>query len=190
MWRTIVFILALAGLVGALWLVAADSRGESRAEVKVMEGTKAPDFKAPSSGGREVSLADYRGKVVVLYFYPKDDTPGCTYEARSFRDASDEFARLGVVVIGVSRDSVESHDKFVSKYDLGFALVSDGDGSVMDAYGVWKERSIFGRSALGVSRSTFVIDGGGVVRKVWRDVSVKGHTDEVLGFIKANLVKG
>jgi peroxiredoxin Q/BCP len=125
---------------------------------------------------------------VVLYFYPKDDTPGCTKEACAFRDAESEMKKLGVVVLGISKDDMKSHEKFGQKYNLNFPLLSDPEGKIIAAYGAWKENSIFGRTALGVNRSTFVIDREGIVRKVWRNVSVKGHSKAVLEFIEKNLV--
>jgi peroxiredoxin Q/BCP len=149
------------------------------------EGMKAPEFKASATDGKTYSLADFKGKVVVLYFYPKDDTPGCTKEACSFRDSEAELKRLGVVVLGLSKDSVESHKKFTEKYNLNFPLLSDPDGKIIEAYGCFKEKSMFGKTALGIERSTFVIDKGGVVRKIWRGVKVDGHSEEVLAAVKA-----
>jgi len=158
--------------------------GAAVAEGGPVEGQPAPDFTAPGPGGRPVALSDYRGKVVVLYFYPKDDTPGCTIEAKSFRDAAAEFQALGAVVLGVSRDGLESHGKFAKKYDLAFPLVADEDGKVHDLYDAWKH-NMFGHTVLGVDRSTFVIDREGIVRKVWRGVSPSAHVDEVLAFVRS-----
>ena len=164
-------------------------RGSEReghmAERSLKEGMKAPDFRAKSSDGGQISLSDFKGKTVVLYFYPKDDTPGCTKEACSFRDSEAELRRLGVVVLGVSKDSIESHGKFKGKYGLNFPLLSDPEGKILEAYGVYKEKSIFGKTALGIERSTFLIDGGGVIRKIWRGVKVDGHSGEVLAAVKA-----
>jgi len=142
-------------------------------------GDTAPDFTMASDGGGQVRLADLRGKPVVLYFYPKDDTPGCTKEACGFRDALPAFASLGSAVIGVSRDSVARHDKFKAKYELTFPLASDEDGSVCEAYGTWVEKSMYGRTYMGIDRATFLIDGEGVVRARWRKVKVPGHVEAV-----------
>lgn len=143
-------------------------------------GDKAPDFTLPGDGGGDISLADYAGKKLVVYFYPKDMTPGCTTEARDFTALADEFAAAGCSVIGISKDSVARHDKFRDKYDLKVRLASDEDGEVLDAFGVWKEKSLYGRTFMGIVRSTFLIDGDGVVRRVWDKVRVKGHAAEVL----------
>jgi peroxiredoxin Q/BCP len=148
--------------------------------VSVEIGKPAPDFTLPTDGGGRIRLKDQRGKKVVLYFYPKDDTSGCTAEACGFRDRMPELARHGIAVIGVSRDSVASHDKFKSKYGLPFALASDLDGKVSEAYGTWVEKSMYGRKYMGVDRATFLIDEKGVVRNVWRKVKVPGHVEEVL----------
>ncbi len=142
-------------------------------------GDKAPAFKLPATDGGEVSLAGMKGKVFVLYFYPKDDTPGCTAEACGFRDAVPQFGKLGVTVIGISKDSLAQHEKFKQKYDLTFPLASDEDGTVCEAYGVWVEKSMYGRKYMGIDRSTFLIDAKGVIRAVWRKVSVTGHVDAV-----------
>jgi peroxiredoxin Q/BCP len=143
-------------------------------------GDKAPDFTLPADGGGKVSLKELRGKKIVLYFYPKDDTPGCTVEACAFRDSLPNFSKAKAVIVGVSRDSPERHDKFKKKYDLPFPLAADEDGKVCEAYGVWKPKSFMGRKFLGIERSTFLIDEKGVVRAIWRKVKVKGHAEEVL----------
>lgn len=144
-------------------------------------GDKAPDFTMPTDGGGEVSLAQLKGKPVVLYFYPRDDTPGCTKEACGFRDALPDFSGAGgVEIIGVSRDTVAKHDKFKAKYDLPFTLGSDESGAVTEAYGVWVEKNMYGKKSMGIERSTFLIDGDGVIRGVWRKVKVPGHVEEVL----------
>ncbi len=143
-------------------------------------GDTAPDFTLPTGDGTTLSLKDLRGKKVVLYFYPKDNTPGCTKEACSFRDDIRKFKRKDAVIIGVSADSVESHKKFAGKFDLPFALVSDEKKSVIDAYGVWKKKSLYGRTFLGIERSTFVIDEKGKIARIYRKVKVDGHSDEVL----------
>jgi len=146
----------------------------------IEEGKKAPDFELPSSEGGEVKLKDLRGKTVVLYFYPKDDTPGCTREACAFRDNQASLKKKGVVVLGVSGDSVASHDKFKAKYKLNFPLLSDPDKAVAKKYGAWGEKVLYGKKTVGMIRSTFVIDGEGVVRKVFPRVKVDGHAEKVL----------
>jgi peroxiredoxin Q/BCP len=148
--------------------------------MSVEVGDKAPDFSLPADGGRRVSLRALKGKAVVLYFYPKDDTPGCTAEACGFRDALPDFSKVKAEIVGVSRDSVASHDKFKQKFGLPFPLASDEDGKVCQAYGVWVEKSMYGKKYMGIERSTFVIDGKGVIRKVWRKVKVDRHADQVL----------
>ena len=143
-------------------------------------GDKAPDFALKSDGGGKVSLKDLRGKTVVLYFYPKDDTSGCTAEACAFRDSLPDFSKAKAIVLGVSKDSVGSHDTFKTKYDLNFPLLSDPDGKVVEAYGSWVEKSMYGRKYMGIDRSTFLIDGKGILRGIWRKVKVPGHAEEVL----------
>lgn len=152
--------------------------GPVRADVK--PGDKAPDFALPTAGGGRVRLKDLKGKAVVVYFYPKDDTSGCTQEALRFTEKAADFARLGAVVIGVSRDSVKSHDKFLAKHGLGVILASDEDGAVCGLYGVWTEKSMYGRQYMGIERSTFLIDRKGKVVNTWRKVKVAGHVDDVL----------
>ncbi len=148
--------------------------------MSVNVGDKAPSFTLPADGGAKVSLKDFKDKTVVLYFYPKDDTSGCTAEACAFRDALPDFSKVDAEIIGISRDPVKSHDKFKAKYDLPFPLASDEDGKVCEAYGTWMEKSMYGRKYMGIERSTFLIDGKGVIRNVWRKVKVPGHADEVL----------
>jgi thioredoxin-dependent peroxiredoxin len=149
-------------------------------------GEPAPEFTLPASTGENISLSDFRGKqAVVLYFYPKDDTPGCTKEACSFRDLSAEFAEKGAVILGVSPDSVASHRKFRDKYHLPFTLLADQGAEVATKYGVWKEKSMYGRTFMGVERTTVVIDKEGRVSKVFPKVSVDGHADEVLAAIES-----
>ncbi len=143
-------------------------------------GDKAPSFTLPTDGGGKLSLKDFKGETVILYFYPKDDTSGCTAEACAFRDSLPDFSKARAKVIGVSKDPVKKHDKFKDKYDLTFPLASDEDGKVCEAYGTWVEKSMYGRKYMGIERSTFVIDGKGVVREVWRKVKVPGHVDQVL----------
>ena len=153
--------------------------------MSVDEGKKAPDFTGPTDGGGKLKLSELRGKPVVLYFYPKDDTPGCTTEACGFRDSATAFKKLKAQVIGVSKDSVARHDKFKAKYQLNFPLASDEDGKVCEKYGTWIEKSLYGRKYMGIDRATFLIDKDGVVRKAWRKVKVPGHVDEVQAAVKA-----
>ena len=143
-------------------------------------GQKAPDFTVLNDQGEKVKLSDLKGKKVVLYFYPKDDTPGCTKEACAFRDGIAQIKKKGAVVLGVSADSVESHQKFKKKFDLTFPLVSDESGKVCEAYGTWAEKSMYGKKYMGIERSTFLIDDKGVIRGIWRKVKVPGHAEEVL----------
>jgi peroxiredoxin Q/BCP len=153
--------------------------------MSVEEGKKAPDFTGVTDGGGKLKLSELRGKPVVLYFYPKDDTPGCTAEACGFRDSAAAFKKLKAQVIGVSKDSVARHDKFKAKYQLHFPLVSDEDGKICEKYGTWIEKSLYGRKYMGIDRATFLIDKDGVVAKVWRKVKVTGHVDEVAEALKA-----
>ncbi len=146
-------------------------------------GDKAPEFTATTDGGETIKLKDLRGKRVVLYFYPKDDTPGCTQEACDFRDSITTFRRRGVVVLGVSPDSVKSHEKFKAKFDLPFPLLADEDHAIAEAYGVWQEKSMYGRKYMGIVRSTFVIDEKGKIAKVHEKVKVKGHVNQLLGAV-------
>jgi peroxiredoxin Q/BCP len=142
-------------------------------------GMTAPSFSMPATLIGKVSNASLKGKSYILYFYPKDDTSGCTAEACGFRDALPNFSKLGVTVIGVSKDNLESHEKFAKKYDLSFPLASDEDVVVCQEFSVWKEKSMYGRKYMGVERSTFLIDAKGVIRGIWRKVSVPGHVDDV-----------
>ncbi len=151
------------------------------------EGEPAPDFTLPSDQGGEVSLRDLRGRNVVLYFYPKDNTPGCTKEACSFRDHLSNFQKQDTVILGVSLDSLDSHEKFRSKYGLTFPLLSDVDGAVSKAYGAYRKKKLYGREFWGIVRSTFIIDKDGMIRKAYPKVRVDGHTDEVLEFVKRAL---
>jgi thioredoxin-dependent peroxiredoxin len=143
-------------------------------------GKKAPAFRLTTDGNGKISLGDLKGKPIILYFYPKDDTSGCTKEACAFRDLQREFKKIGANVIGVSRDSVASHDKFKKKYELNFLLGSDAEGTVSDAFGTWVQKSMYGRKYMGMERATFLIDGKGVVREIWRKVKVPGHAEAVL----------
>jgi peroxiredoxin Q/BCP len=148
-------------------------------------GDKAPDFTLPTDGGGSVSLSDLKGKKVVLYFYPKDDTPGCTKEACGFRDSLPDFSGVDAVVIGVSKDSVAKHDKFKAKYELPFTLASDEDGALCEAYGTWVEKSMYGKKYMGIDRATFLIRPDGKIAQAWRKVKVPGHVEEVLAAAKA-----
>ena len=148
-------------------------------------GDKAPDFTLPGDGGGKLSLRALRGKPVILYFYPKDDTSGCTAEACGFRDALPDFSKSAAAVIGISKDSVASHDKFKQKYRLPFPLASDADSDVCERYEVWKKKSMYGRTYMGIERSTFLIDDKGVLRGIWRKVKVPGHVGEVLQAVRA-----
>ena len=143
-------------------------------------GDKAPDFTLPKDGGGKIALTDLKGKAVVLYFYPKDDTSGCTAEACAFRDAFPDFSKVKAAIVGISRDSVKSHDKFKAKHELPFTLASDEDGKVCEACGTWVEKSMYGRKYMGIERATFLIDGKGVIRGISRKVKVPGHAEEVL----------
>jgi thioredoxin-dependent peroxiredoxin len=148
-------------------------------------GDKAPDFTLPTDGNGKVSLGKLRGQKVVLYFYPKDDTPGCTAEACGFRDSFPKFGKLEATVIGISRDTVAAHEKFKKKHELPFILAADEKGEVTERYGVWVEKSMYGRKYMGIERATFLIDEKGVVRGLWHKVKVSGHVEAVLAAAKA-----
>lgn len=146
----------------------------------IEEGQLAPDFTLPADNGSQITLSELRGSPVVLYFYPRDDTPGCTKEACSFRDRRNDLSKMGVRVLGVSPDDVASHERFRDKFSLNFPLLADVNHAVAEQYGAWREKTRFGKTAMGVQRSTYLIDRDGVVRKVWRNVTVDGHDAEVL----------
>lgn len=148
-------------------------------------GKQAPDFTLLSNEGQEVTLSDYRGKYVVLYFYPKDMTPGCTTQACDFRDRANEFADLDAVIIGVSPDPVSRHQKFIDKYQLPFILLSDTEHEVAEKYGVWQLKKMFGKEYYGIVRSTFIIGKDGTLLKEWRNVKVKDHVAEALDYVKS-----
>ena len=149
------------------------------------QGQPAPDFTLPRDGGGEITLSALKPRPVVLYFYPKDDTPGCTKEAIAFTGLAAEFEAAGATVIGVSKDSVSKHDKFVAKHGLGIALVSDEHGDVCERYGVWVEKSMYGKTYMGIERATYLIDGSGQIARVWRKVKVPGHAEAVLEAVRA-----
>jgi thioredoxin-dependent peroxiredoxin len=143
-------------------------------------GAKAPNFRLPTDSNGEITLSQLEGRKVVLYFYPKDDTSGCTAEACGFRDSFPDYGKTGAVVIGISKDSIASHDRFKKKHNLPFVLASDTAGEVCENYGAWVEKSMYGRKYMGIDRSTFLIDGNGIIRGIWRKVRVPGHVAEVL----------
>lgn len=148
-------------------------------------GQPAPDFTLPRDGGGTLTLSALRPKKVVLYFYPKDDTSGCTRQALGFTETADEFAAAGAQVIGVSRDSVDKHDKFIAKHGLQVPLASDVDGTVCESYGVWVEKSMYGKKYMGIERATFLVDADGTIARIWRKVKVPGHVAEVLEAARA-----
>jgi thioredoxin-dependent peroxiredoxin len=150
-------------------------------------GKVAPDVELPASNGKTVRLSDYKGKNIVLYFYPKDMTPGCTTQACDFRDQHESFADLNAVIIGVSTDPISRHEKFIDKYDLPFLLLADENQQLSEAFGVWKLKKNFGKEYMGIERSTFMINEEGIVVKEWRKVSVKGHVEEALQFLKEKI---
>ena len=143
-------------------------------------GSMAPDFSLPVDGGETLKLSDLRGKNIVLYFYPKDDTPGCTTEAKDFTAQAAAFENANTVVLGMSKDTVAKHEKFIAKHELSVQLVSDEEGSAIEAYGVWVEKNMYGRKYMGIERATYLIDSEGTIQKIWRKVRVKGHVDAVL----------
>ncbi|HEY4952586.1 MAG TPA: thioredoxin-dependent thiol peroxidase [Verrucomicrobiae bacterium] len=153
-------------------------------ELKLKEGDLAPEFSANTSGGGKLSLADLKGKNVILYFYPRDDTPGCTKEACAFRDFFADFKKKGAVVLGVSTDSAKSHDQFVDKFKLPFTLLADEDKKIVEAYGVWGEKSFMGRKYLGTHRVTFLIGPDGRIKNIWPQVKPDEHAGEVLAALK------
>ena len=148
--------------------------------LKLKEGDEAPDFSAPATGGQEVSLSNFKGKNVLLYFYPRDDTPGCTKEACGFRDHFAEFKKRGAVILGVSIDPIKSHEKFTEKFDLPFPLLADEEKEIAEAYGVWGEKKFMGRTYMGTHRVTFLIGPDGRIKKIWRQVKPSEHAAEVL----------
>jgi peroxiredoxin Q/BCP len=153
--------------------------------MSVREDGKAPAFSMPTDSGGKIALKDLKGRPVVLYFYPKDSTPGCTIEACDFRDLTPDFSKIDAEIVGISKDSVKRHDNFKAKHELPFSLASDEDSDVCERYGVWVEKNMYGRKFMGIERATFLIDAKGVVRKIWRKVKVKGHAEDVLEAVKA-----
>jgi peroxiredoxin Q/BCP len=153
--------------------------------MSIAEGDSAPDFSLPASGGRTVSLAGLKGKPFVLYFYPKADTPGCTQEACAFEEALPQLGKIGVTVIGVSKDKMKPIEKFAEKYNLTFPLASDPEVKVIDAYGAWKEKSMYGKKYMGIERSTVLVDAKGKIAKIWPKVKIAGHAAEVMQAVKA-----
>lgn len=148
-------------------------------------GDKIPDLTFPANGGREVGFKDYKGKKLVVYFYPKDNTPGCTQEGQDYRDLYKQFQKAGADIVGISKDSVKSHDNFVAKYDFPFTLLSDVEGKACEAFGAIVEKSLYGRKYMGIDRCTWLFDDKGKLRQVWRGVKVKGHAAAVLEAVKA-----
>nr|WP_047166481.1 peroxiredoxin [Sphingomonas sp. Y57] len=151
----------------------------------LVEGDKAPNVTLDLPDGSRTSVAEQAGNILVLYFYPKDDTPGCTTEAQSFTTLADDFAKAGATIIGVSKDSAARHQKFIDKYGLKLRLASDTDGSVCEAFGTWIEKSLYGRKYMGIDRATFLIGKDGTIARIWRKVKVKGHAEEVLAAARA-----
>lgn len=158
----------------------------STPELALKQGDKAPDFEAQITDGRQIALSEYKGRHVILYFYPKDDTPGCTKEACAFRDEFDRFRDAGAVILGVSTDSVSSHEKFTGKFKLPFPLVSDPDKKIVQAYGVWGQKTFMGRKYMGVHRVTFLIAPDGRIGKIWPKVKPEEHAAEVLAALVAS----
>ena len=153
--------------------------------MSIKPGGKLPEFKLPANGGREVSLKDYKGKKLVVYFYPRDNTPGCTLEGQEFTALYKEFTKAGADIVGVSKDSVKSHDNFCAKFGFPYTLLSDADGKLCDAFGAIVEKSMYGKKYMGIERSTFLVDAKGVLRQEWRKVKVNGHAEAVLAAVKA-----
>lgn len=153
-------------------------------------GVKAPAWTLASDDGTKKKLSDFRGSPVVMYFYPKDDTPGCTKEACAFRDAKSELAKLGAIVVGISADSVASHAKFRDKFELNFPLLADEDHAVAEKYGAWREKNMYGKKSMGIQRSTYLIDADGKIARVWKKVSVDGHDADVLEALRELLAAG
>ncbi len=167
-----------------MYLICTDRRNVS---MSTLTGQVAPDIALPASSGQTIQLSDFRGKNVVLYFYPKDMTPGCTTEACDFRDRHEDFSKVNTVILGVSPDPISKHEKFIEKHGLPFVLLSDEEQELAKAFDVWKLKKNFGKEYMGIERSTFIIDAEGKVVKEWRKVKVKDHTSEVFQYIQENL---
>ncbi|MEM6677006.1 MAG: peroxiredoxin [Pseudomonadota bacterium] len=150
------------------------------------KGDAAPDFSLPADGGRTIALGDFAGRKLVLYFYPKDDTSGCTKEAIGFTENIAAFEAAGAAIVGVSKDTAAKHDKFIAKHELKVALISDAEGDLCERFGVWKEKSMYGKKYMGIERSTFLIGPDGTILEAWRNVKVPGHVDAVLGAVQAS----
>lgn len=150
-------------------------------------GDPAPDFTLPTDGNGEITLSNLKGQNVILYFYPKDNTPGCTTESCDFRDALPDFEQLDTAVIGISKCSVKKHDNFKKKQNLNFPLASDENGNVCETYGVWKEKSMYGKKFMGIERTTFLIDTNGIIKHIWNKVKVKGHVEDVKNTLRDNI---
>lgn len=148
-------------------------------------GDQFPNFTLPRDGGDTMSLADFKGRKLVLFLYPKDDTPGCTIESIEFTARTEDFTAAGAVIVGLSKDSPDSHDKFIKKFDLGMPLLSDEDGKLLETLGCWVEKTMYGRTYMGIERTTFLIDEAGVIRHIWDKVKVDGHVDAVLEVVKS-----
>lgn len=151
--------------------------------MSLQEGSKAPNFKILADNEQEVSLSDYKGKKVILYFYPKDNTPGCTLEAKQFQEFENQINNKNAVVLGVSKDSIKSHQKFKDKYNLNFLLLADINGDLCESYKVWKQKSMFGKSFLGIERTTFLIDEDQKIQRIWHKVRVKDHVQDILKYL-------
>jgi peroxiredoxin Q/BCP len=149
------------------------------------EGSQAPEIDLPTDNGGHFRLSDMKGEKILVYFYPKDDTPGCTKESCSLSENIESFEKLGCAIVGISKCSVKKHDKFKKKFDLQFPLASDENGDVCERYGVWGEKTFMGRKFMGIKRTTFLIDEGGTIEKIWPDVKVEGHTEEILAVLNA-----
>lgn len=171
---------------GMIYVIIKDiKKYDIEEKIMLKTGNKAPVFTLDQDNGETLSLQDCQGKNIVLFFYPKDNTPGCTMEAKDFTQLKSEFEANNTVIYGVSKDSIKSHQNFCVKQDLTIRLLSDPDGQVMDEYGVWKEKSMYGKTFMGVIRSTFLIDANGVIQEIWEKVKVKGHAQSVLDSVKS-----
>jgi peroxiredoxin Q/BCP len=180
-----IFLLAILLIVGGSLNAHAALLLQERSHMIPQAGSQAPDFNAPASNGKNIALKDLKGKNVVLYFYPKDDTPGCTVEACGLRDSFKEIEKLNAVILGVSPDSVDSHGKFINKFKLPFVLLADTDKKICQDYGVWVEKSMYGKKYMGVARTTFIIGKDGKIAKVFEKVKPEGHNQEIIAALKS-----